>query len=106
MPHSIYDQSDDEAVHAHFDRVVQALAEKLPRSPSTSRKLRPDVLGVHRVPQGDLAIQYLRSRSSRAAILPHGRWTGTLQGRTVISAGDPLRCSTRGVKVFIGTRGT
>jgi hypothetical protein len=44
MLHSIYDQSDDEAVHAHFDRVVQALAEKLPRSPSTSRKLRPDVL--------------------------------------------------------------
>jgi len=34
----------DEAVHAHFDLVIQALAEKLPRSPSTSRKLRPDVL--------------------------------------------------------------
>jgi hypothetical protein len=44
MLHSIYDQPDDEAVHAHFDRFIQALAEKLPRSPSTSRKLGLDVL--------------------------------------------------------------
>lgn len=28
--HSIYDQPDAQAVHAHFDRVVDALAEKLP----------------------------------------------------------------------------
>lgn len=28
--HSIYDQPDAEAVHAQFDRVVDALAEKLP----------------------------------------------------------------------------
>jgi transposase-like protein len=29
--HSIYDQPDAESVHAQFDRVVDALAEKLPK---------------------------------------------------------------------------
>ena len=28
--HSVYDQPDAEAVHAQFDRVVDALTEKLP----------------------------------------------------------------------------
>jgi putative transposase len=102
MLHSIYDQPDDEAVHAHFDRFIQALAEKLPRSPSTSRKLGLDVLAFTVFPKeiwrqiwfnnprlnreirrctklSPRAILYLRSRSSRAAaILPHGRWTGRL----------------------------
>ena len=39
--HSVYDQPDAEAVHAQFDRVVDALAEKLPRSPTTSRPPAP-----------------------------------------------------------------
>ena len=39
--HSIYDQPDAEAVHAQFDRVVDALTEKLPASPTTSRPPAP-----------------------------------------------------------------
>ena len=40
--HSIYDQPDAEAVHAQFDRVLDALAEKLPaRSPNTSKTRVP-----------------------------------------------------------------
>src|SRR5581483_10801298 len=30
MLHSVYDQPDADAVHAQFDRVVEALADKLP----------------------------------------------------------------------------
>ncbi len=41
MLHSIYDQPDAGAVHAQFDRVIETLSEKLPRSPSTSRKPGP-----------------------------------------------------------------
>ena len=39
--HSIYDQPDAESVHAQFDRVVDALAEKLPPSPTTSTTPAP-----------------------------------------------------------------
>ena len=53
--HSIYDQPDADAVHAQFDRVLDALTEKLPkgrRAPRDRPRRRP---GLHRVPQGDLA---------------------------------------------------
>jgi len=36
MLHSIYDLPDAKSAHARFDRVVEALAEKLPRSPSNT----------------------------------------------------------------------
>jgi len=42
--HSIYDQSDAEAVHAHFDRVVDALAEKLPAVAEYLEEGRADIL--------------------------------------------------------------
>ena len=31
LPHSVYDQADAASVHAQFDRVADALAQKLPR---------------------------------------------------------------------------
>jgi putative transposase len=42
--HSIYDQPDAEAVHAQFDRVVDALAEKLPAVAEHLEHARADIL--------------------------------------------------------------
>lgn len=42
--HSIYDQADAEAVHAQFDRVVDALAEKLPKVAEHLDSARADIL--------------------------------------------------------------
>ena len=39
--HSVYEQPDATSVHAQFDRVVDALAEKLPPWPTTSRPPAP-----------------------------------------------------------------
>ena len=42
--HSIYDQPDAEAVHAQFDRVVDALTEKLPTVAEHLQTARADIL--------------------------------------------------------------
>jgi putative transposase len=42
--HSIYDQPDAEAVHAQFDRVIDALAEKLPDVAEHLENARADIL--------------------------------------------------------------
>jgi len=39
--HSIYDHPDADAARARFDRVIKALAKKLPTWPSTSNKPMP-----------------------------------------------------------------
>ncbi len=44
MLHSIYDQPDAAAVHAQFDRVVDALAEKLPAVAAHLEAARADIL--------------------------------------------------------------
>ena len=44
MLHSIYDQPDAEAVHAQFDRVVHALADKLPAVAEHLQAARADIL--------------------------------------------------------------
>jgi putative transposase len=44
MLHSIYDQPDATAVHAQFDRVVEALAGKLPRVAEHLEDARADIL--------------------------------------------------------------
>jgi transposase-like protein len=44
MLHSIYDQPDAEAVHAQFDRVVEALTEKLPQVAEHLEAARADIL--------------------------------------------------------------
>lgn len=42
--HSIYDQPDADAVHAQFDRVIDAFAEKLPTVADYLEEARADIL--------------------------------------------------------------
>jgi transposase-like protein len=49
--HSIYDQPDAEAVHAQFDRVVDALSEKLPAVAEHLETARPDILAFTAFPK-------------------------------------------------------
>ena len=49
--HSIYDQPDAEAVHAQFDRVVDALAEKLPAVADHLEEARADILAFTPFPK-------------------------------------------------------
>jgi putative transposase len=51
MLHSIYDQPDAEAVHAQFDRVVEALTEKLPKVAEHLEAARADILAFTVFPQ-------------------------------------------------------
>jgi putative transposase len=49
--HSIYDQPDAEAVHAQFDRVVDALTEKLPAVAEHLETARADILAFTGFPK-------------------------------------------------------
>jgi transposase-like protein len=49
--HSIYDQPDADAVHAQFDRVVDALTEKLPRVAEHLETARADILAFAAFPR-------------------------------------------------------
>ena len=49
--HSIYDQPDAEAVHAQFDRVVDALTEKLPAVADHLETARADILAFTGFPK-------------------------------------------------------
>jgi putative transposase len=49
--HSIYDQADAEAVHAQFDRVVDALTEKLPKVAEHLEGARSDILAFTAFPK-------------------------------------------------------
>ena len=49
--HSIYDQPDAEAVHAQFDRVLDALAEKLPAVADHLDAARTDILAFTAFPK-------------------------------------------------------
>jgi putative transposase len=49
--HSIYDQPDADAVHAQFDRVVDALGEKLPAVAEHLENARADVLAFTAFPK-------------------------------------------------------
>ena len=51
MLHSIYDQPDAEAVHAQFDRVVEALTEKLPAVADYLDEARADILAFTAFPK-------------------------------------------------------
>ncbi len=52
--HSVYDQPDAASVHAHFDRVLDALADKLPKVAEHLEAARADVLAFTAFPKGDL----------------------------------------------------
>jgi len=49
--HSIYDQPDAEAVHAQFDRVLDALADKLPEVADHLDQARADILAFTAFPK-------------------------------------------------------
>jgi putative transposase len=49
--HSIYDQADADAVHAQFDRVVDALTEKLPKVADHLEGARSDILAFTAFPK-------------------------------------------------------
>ena len=49
--HSIYDQPDAEAVHAQFDRVIEALTEKLPDVAGHLDDAREDILAFTAFPK-------------------------------------------------------
>jgi transposase-like protein len=49
--HSIYDQPDAEAAHAQFDRIVDALAEKLPKVAEHLEEARADILAFTGFPK-------------------------------------------------------
>ena len=53
--HSVYGQPDADAVHAQFDRILDALVDKLPAVAHSSRSGPGRHLGVHRVPEGGVA---------------------------------------------------
>jgi transposase-like protein len=49
--HSVYDQPDAEAVHAQFDRIIDALTEKLPAVAEHLEQARADILAFTAFPQ-------------------------------------------------------
>ena len=49
--HSIYDQPDAQAVHAQFDRVIEALATKLPTVADHLQDARADILAFTAFPK-------------------------------------------------------
>jgi transposase-like protein len=49
--HSVYDQPDADSVHAQFDRLVEAVAEKLPTVADHLEAARPDVLAFTAFPK-------------------------------------------------------
>jgi putative transposase len=51
MLHSVYDQPDAEAVHAQFDRVIAALADKLPAVAQHLEDARADILAFTAFPK-------------------------------------------------------
>jgi putative transposase len=63
--HSVYDQPDADAVHAQFDRILDALAEAASRRPPP----RPGPgrhSGVHRVPESGLAADLVQQPPGKA----------------------------------------
>jgi putative transposase len=51
MLHSVYDQPDDKAVHAQFDKMLDALAEKLPAVAQHLDAARADILAFTEFPK-------------------------------------------------------
>jgi putative transposase len=49
--HSVYDQPDAEALHAQFDRIADALTDKLPQVAAHLEDARPDMLAFTAYPK-------------------------------------------------------
>ena len=53
--HSVFDQPDAESVAAQYDRIVEALSDKLPKVADHLENARPDLLAFTAFPKRDLA---------------------------------------------------
>jgi transposase-like protein len=51
MLHSVYDQPDAKAVHAQFDKLLEAVAEKLPQVHDHLEEARADILAFTAFPK-------------------------------------------------------
>lgn len=51
MLHSVYDQPDTQSVHAQYDRLLEAVADKLPKVAEHLDAARPDVLAFTAFPK-------------------------------------------------------
>ena len=64
--HSIYDQPDAASVHAQFDRVLDALTEKLPAVAEHLDDARADILAFTAFPKDDLAADLVEQPAGTA----------------------------------------
>ena len=64
--HSVYDQPDSDSVAAQYDRIVDALSDKLPKVADHLENARNGPTGVHRIPQADLAPDLVEQPSGTA----------------------------------------
>ncbi len=55
MLHSAYDQPDSASVHAQYDRLLEAVTDKLPKVAEHLDAARADVLAFTAFPQGGVA---------------------------------------------------
>ncbi len=119
--HSVYDQPDAASVHAQFDRVLDALAGKLPTVAEHLEQARPDVLAFAAFPQevwrqiwsnnpSERLNREIRRRTDVVGIFPdrdalirlvgavlaeqHDEWT---EGRRYLGLDVLARCRTRPV---------
>jgi transposase-like protein len=69
--HSVYDQPDTDAVQAQFDRILDALADKLP-AVAQHLDARADILAFTAFPKAAAANLVQQPRAPRGATAPWG----------------------------------